>query len=477
MTFNSPEFLIFFVVVFAVHYALPPSRRWLLLLAGSYFFYMWWSPSYGILLAFSTLVDFFAALRMPGSSPTTKRVLLGVSLVSNLGLLFVFKYFNFTARLLSTIGDLTGYFRPLPIGSVLHVLLPVGISFYTFQSMSYTIDVYRGRLRPTSHLGLFALYLSFFPQLVAGPIERAGHLLPQFRHPRPFDYDRAASGLQLVLRGLLKKLLIADNLGTFVDPVFLAPEANGPATLALATLAFSFQIYCDFSGYSDIAIGTGRILGYDLMENFRRPYLAGSIPEFWRRWHISLSTWFRDYVYVSLGGNRVSPSRLRWNLFVVFALSGLWHGADWTFVVWGAFHGMLMIAWVTLERFSLPTSPWVARVLGVGITCFLVCVGWVFFRAESIGDAWYVLGQVGSFDAWSVAEIVTTVDRLRPSLRVAFAACAIMTVWHVIEELRGSAWAWAKAPRPARWLVYQSGVVALLLFGHFEEAPFIYFQF
>ncbi|CAN5908465.1 hypothetical protein BH23GEM7_BH23GEM7_20090 [soil metagenome] len=341
MLFNSLQFLFFFPVVVALYFATPHRFRWTLLLAASYYFYACWKPEYLLLIIASTLVDYGAALGMGAAATQARRkAFLALSLGSNLGLLFAFKYFNFFNESARALFDQFNLFYGVP---AFDVLLPVGISFYTFQTLSYTIDVYRGQREPERHLGIFALYVSFFPQLVAGPIERSTRLLPQFFEKHEFSADRVSSGLRLILWGFFKKIVIADRLAIYVNEVYGNPAGFDGPTLLLATYFFAFQIYCDFSAYSDIAIGAARVMGFELMQNFRRPYFARSIHEFWQRWHISLSTWFRDYVYIPLGGNRVPFWRWYVNLFAVFLVSGLWHGANWTFVVWGGLHGFYLV--------------------------------------------------------------------------------------------------------------------------------------
>ncbi|MCB0064655.1 MAG: MBOAT family protein, partial [Caldilineaceae bacterium] len=340
MLFNSLQFIIFFPAVVTIYFLLPHRYRWLLLLAASYYFYAAWQIEYTLLIFISTAVDYAMAHLMAQSEKLWhRRAYLGVSLLVNLGLLFGFKYFNFFNESVRATLNLFNIFYNVP---AFQVLLPVGISFYTFQTLSYTIDVYRGKLAPERHFGRFALYVAFFPQLVAGPIERATHLLPQFHQPMTFNQTRIASGLRLLLWGMFKKVVIADRLALYVNQVYDHPGDHGALTLLIASYFFAFQIYCDFSGYSDIAIGAARVMGFDLMENFRQPYMARSIAGFWRRWHISLSTWFRDYLYIPLGGNRVARWRWYSNLFLVFLVSGLWHGAAWHFVIWGALHGLLV---------------------------------------------------------------------------------------------------------------------------------------
>ena len=321
MLFNSFEYFLFFPIVAMLYFGVPQRLRWVLLLAASYFFYMCWKPGYLLLIVASTLVDYWAGLGIGrATSVSGKRGYLAVSLTANLGLLFFFKYYNFFSDSLREFSRLWGGTLDIPHSDF---LLPVGISFYTFQTLSYTIEVYRGNKEPERHLGIFALYVAFFPQLVAGPIERAQRLLPQFREKHEFVYDRVVSGLKLIAWGLFKKVVIADRLAGVVDVVYGNVDAHSGPAFVVATVAFAFQIFCDFSGYTDIAIGSARVMGFELMTNFRRPYFAASIPDFWRRWHISLSTWFRDYVYVPLGGSRVSRSRWYGNLFIVFLVSGL----------------------------------------------------------------------------------------------------------------------------------------------------------
>ena len=340
MLFNSLHFLIFFPIILFLYFTIPHKYRWTILLAGSYYFYMSWKAEYIILIMISTLIDYVAGIQIDKAvSRTRKKIFLGLSLFTNLGLLFAFKYFNFFS-------DSTRIFlqqfaiqlNPL----TLKVLLPVGISFYTFQTLSYTIDIFRGRIKPEKHLGIFAVYVSFFPQLVAGPIERAKNLLPQFYVKHKFKYDRAVSGARLMLWGFFKKMVIADTVAITVNMVFNNPSAYSGTYLILATIFFAIQIYCDFSGYSDIAIGAARMMGFDLMQNFRMPYLSKSIREFWKRWHISLSTWFRDYLYYPLIGKKITIFKLYFCIFLVFLISGLWHGANWTFLIWGGLHGFYL---------------------------------------------------------------------------------------------------------------------------------------
>ena len=360
------------------------------MLLASYYFYMSWKVEYVILIVISTLVDYFCGKKMAAlPDKAARKKYLYLSLVSNLGLLFLFKYFNFFSRSFSKIFGVLNesflHWNVLHDTYTLKVLLPVGISFYTFQTLSYTIDVYNGRTSAENHLGKFALFVSFFPQLVAGPIERSSHLLPQFHQTFEFDYNRVKEGLLLMVWGFFKKLVIADRLAAYVNEVYNNVDKYDGFHNIIATYFFAFQIYCDFSGYSDIAIGSALIMGFSLMQNFRRPYFATNIREFWARWHISLSTWFRDYLYIPLGGNRVVKWRWYYNLFITFVISGLWHGADWTFIVWGFLHGSyLVLGYITqpirnrlLRPFKLGVNGTVGKLLDVLVTFHLVVFAWI----------------------------------------------------------------------------------------------------
>ncbi|MBD0321593.1 MAG: MBOAT family protein, partial [Gemmatimonadetes bacterium] len=348
MLFNSFEFLVFFPVVAAILFALPQRFRKGWLLACSVYFYMSWSPVFILLILYSTTTDYFVAKRFETArSAATRKGWLILSLVTNFGALFFFKYYNFFIESWAAVRASVGLPTNVPL---LGVVLPVGISFYTFEAISYTIDVYRGRIPAEKSYLRLLLFITFFPKLIAGPIERAGHLIPQFERETRLDRERLASGLRLMAWGFFKKLVIADRVAVYVNTVYAAPAEHHGATVLIAAYFFAFQIFCDFSAYTDIATGAARILGYDLLENFRRPYQARSIQDFWSRWHISLSSWFRDYLYIPLGGNRVSSARWCANLLIVFLVSGLWHGANWTYVVWGGLHGLYLV-------FSILTQP------------------------------------------------------------------------------------------------------------------------
>lgn len=479
MLFNSVAFLIFFPTVVILYFFLPFRRRWIWLLAASLFFYMFWKVSYGFLLLLTAGIDYLMGRALGRAVSTTRRKsLLLISLLSNLGILFFFKYYNFFVHVLHQVFQQLQWSCLIPYSDF---LLPVGISFYTFQSLSYTIDVYRRVIPVEKHFGRFLLYVTFFPQLVAGPIERAKNLLPQMNQQFSFDYQRVRSGLLLMAFGFFKKLVIADRLAVYVNAVYNHPDQFTGLPVWLATWFFAFQIYCDFSGYSDIAIGAARVMGFSLMENFRRPYYAKSIHEFWQRWHISLSTWFRDYLYIPLGGNRVARNRWYFNLFIVFLISGFWHGANWTFIIWGGLHGLYLlfsiwtkrlreksIAWLRLDRL-----PFLLNVLRIAITFHLVLLSWVFFRANNLHDALTVLKNML---VWNLDYQRVALGKIE--LAVAGFALLILETVHLLQRNRH--WLTGFMARPAwmRWLVYYSLVLFILLFGEMAtEQQFIYFQF
>lgn len=393
MLFNSMEFAIFLPIVFMLYWAIPNKYRWILLLVSSYYFYMSWNVKYVFLILFTTLVSYGCALLLESTESVSRRKgYLVLTSVVSLGVLFFFKYFNFFSESFCSL--LQSFAIPMhPI--TLKLMLPVGISFYTFQTLSYVIDVYRGNVKAERHLGKYAAFISFFPQLVAGPIERTSNLLPQISKEHHFQYEKASYGLRLMAWGFYKKIVVADTLALYVDPVYGNVQMYKGLALIMSTVLFTIQIYCDFSGYSDIAIGTAKLFDVDLMRNFNSPYFSASIKEFWSRWHISLSTWFRDYVYIPLGGNRCKKSRHYLNLIITFLLSGLWHGANWTYVIWGAVHGVAQV----IENFITGGGKkqdkghglrWLLAVAAVFIFCNCA---WVFFRASSLGDAIYVFSH------------------------------------------------------------------------------------
>ncbi|MEI8230455.1 MAG: MBOAT family O-acyltransferase [Candidatus Peregrinibacteria bacterium] len=479
MSFTSSLFLLFFPVTVGCIFCTPRRFRWVTLLIASYLFYMSWKPFYVLLLASTTLVDYYAARFLFASiRPGVRRGWLLLSFCSNLGVLVYFKYANFFAASGSEMLHFFGWSWSFPS---LHVVLPVAISFYTFQSLSYMMDVYRGVCPAEKHLGLFALYTSFFPQLVAGPIERAPHLLPQFREMPRWDTDNFFSGLSRMLTGFFKKIVIADSLARIINPLYADPQLHSGASLFFATILFSFQIYCDFSGYSDIAIGAAKVMGFSLRENFLHPYAAFSVADFWRRWHISLSSWFRDYLYIPLGGNRKGLVRQCGNLLFVFLISGLWHGASWTFVIWGGLHGLyLVIGLLTLRLrthiaaiLGMSSFPRLHHFLRVSVTYALVTFAWIFFRAATLRDALYIVTHLFSGFSVSVSSV------MHAEYGVALWAVIVISVllFWLWEALVQSTWAQWIASRPVylRWGIYYLAIILLL--GSGKPETFLYFQF
>lgn len=487
MLFNSLAFLWFFPIVTTAYFLLPHRWRWAMLLAASCYFYMKFLPIYILILAFTILIDYVAGIMIENAHGTRRKQYLAASIIANVGVLFVFKYFNFFNANLAALAHAIHWNYSL---DGLALILPIGLSFHTFQAMSYTIEVYYGRFKAERHLGIYALYVMFYPQLVAGPIERPQNLLPQFHAEHSFDYKRVAFGLQLMLWGMFKKVVIADRLAVVVDQVYSHPSAYGGADVLLATYAFAFQIYCDFSGYTDIAIGCAQVMGITMMQNFKRPYFAESIPDFWRRWHVSLSTWFRDYLYIPLGGNRAGAWRCFFNVFAVFVVSGLWHGANWTYVVWGAVHGTYMIlSMITQDArarsaraLGLDQFPKLARWLNILLTFHLVCFAWIFFRADSLSDAWTLIGRLfatrGAWGGISVGESLLTLGLSQWDIRVALGAVAALLGVDLLTHGGGSL-RQRLADRPAylRWSLCYAALFAIAFLGKFTMKQFIYFQF
>ncbi len=395
MTFNSSAFFIFFSVTFCLYYLLPHRWQNRMLLSANFLFYGWWDWRFLGLILISISTDYFCSLQINHHpEQVSKKKFLALSITINLGILGFFKYFNF---FISSFADALKFVGLQPHLPVLQIILPVGISFYTFKTISYSVDVYRGEIEPTKNFTDYALFVSFFPQLIAGPIERAGNLLPQIQNKRRFDKRQLKDGLQLFFWGLFKKVFVADNLGLIVDQVYGNPQASG-AEYIVATWAFAFQIYSDFSGYSDMAQGLGKCLGFEMMQNFKQPYFAISPSDFWRRWHISLSTWMRDYLYIPLGGNKKGPSKTYRNLMLTMLLAGLWHGAAWNFVIWGGYHGLLLVghrmmgAGKKLKKAA--TSPLIIYLLKAFFMFQFVCIGWIFFRAQSLEHIFQIISRI-----------------------------------------------------------------------------------
>ncbi len=481
MLFNSLAFALFFPIVVLLYFLCPHKYRWILLLIASYYFYMCWKAEYALLILLSTVVDYFVAIKMSKiPEKQQRRKWLYISLFVNLGLLFTFKYLDFFSGSLNTLFQSFNLLAEIP---AFKLLLPVGISFYTFQTLSYSVDVYNGKVEPERHFGIFALYVSFFPQLVAGPIERPGRLLPQFRERVKFDYERVVDGLRMMFWGFFMKLVIADNAVGIVDTVYRSPEKYEGLQVILATFLFAFQIFCDFAGYSIIAIGAAKVIGFDLMQNFNRPYFATSIREFWQRWHISLSTWFRDYCYIPLGGNRTVKWRWYYNLMVTFVVSGLWHGANWTFVVWGFLHGLYLIAAIIWKpyadkfyvRSGMSELPTLSRVLQIFTTFILACLAWVFFRAQSVADAMTIFKKMPNISLgqfrWDLFPKYTY------QLKTVLFFIAVLLIIHILEEFRGIRNPLFSKHQPVRWVAYVVFGLIILSFGAFSSSQFIYFRF
>jgi len=492
MLFNSLSFLVFFPVVTVLYFLLPHRYRWLLLLAASCIFYMVFIPAYVLILAFLITIDYFACIWIEQSQGKRRKIFLLLSILSVCLALFIFKYFNFINWNLRALAGFLHWNYPM---GVLRLILPLGLSFHTFQSLSCVVEVYKGRQKAERNFGIYALYVMFYPQLVAGPIERPQHLLHQFYEAHDFEYRRVTDGLKLMLWGFFKKVVIADRLAALVSSVYGNPVSYPGIPLMLATFFFAFQIYCDFSGYSDIAIGAAQVMGFKLVENFRRPYFAKSVSEFWRRWHISLSSWFRDYVYIPLGGNRVSRWRHYLNLFVTFLISGLWHGANWTFVIWGALHGIYVLAETVTERIrnafthaaGLDRVPVPLKSVKVAVTFALVTFAWIFFRAKSVQEAWYISTHLFTgfgdllmrFPAFlsGRGHLELPLPGNKQDYVIAAALVTFLGLVQLIQR-RGSIRQMAyRSPIWLRWTAYYGLVVAILLLGVFENRQFIYFQF
>ncbi len=469
MFFDTPVYFFFLAIVVLLYWRFGRYQQNILLLVASYFFYGWWDWRFLFLIFTSTVVDFFAARYIASSdNAARRRILLTISLVVNFGFLGFFKYFNFFADSLSfSLAHVGVGLRP----TFLQIILPPGISFYTFQAVAYIVDVYHRKLEPSRSFIDYALFISLFPHLVAGPIQRPSHLLPQVQRPRRFDSERFFDGLMLILSGLFRKCVVADNCAKMADAAFSGRmgEPNLGVVL-IGTYAFAWQIYADFSGYSDIARGSAQLVGFHFMVNFRQPYLAVSLQDFWRRWHISLSTWLRDYLYIPLGGNRKGELKTYRNLMVTMLLGGLWHGANWTFVVWGALHGvgLSMERWFAKGRDMLSRSSavetWFSRI----VIFHLVCLAWIFFRAQNMSAALDFLAGVGRL-------------RFGPDFGAALAFIAVFTIplflLDLMLEYRGEEYVFQRAPELSRVAAGLALVLAVIAFSANVGAAFIYFRF
>lgn len=488
MLFNSIDFIIFFVVVTFLYYILPHKVRWVLLLISSYYFYMCWKPIYILLILLCTVVNYFGALIIHRARDIRiKKFWLVFSLAISFGVLIFYKYLPFINDALNTISFYLGIDYPI---EHFDIFLPMGISFYTFQTLSYTIDVYKGEMNPERNFFRLSLYVSFFPQLVAGPIERADRLLPQFEKRVNFDKVRVLYGIKIMLIGLFKKVVVADRLAVAVDTVYNSPVEYSGIYYVIATLFFAFQIYCDFSAYSEIALGVAKALGIDLMVNFDHPYQSKSIQEFWRRWHISLSTWFRDYLYIPLGGSRVSRIRHYFNLMVTFLISGLWHGADWTFIFWGGLHGLYQV----IGKITKGVRDRIKSLLRLEgnflwglvqniFTFILVLFAWIFFRANSITESFYIARNLFSdVEMWKDADYMYTVVNSMGLSFFEFVIAVASIILLILGELIGRKKPLYVKLNNSNFIVEGTFYMALLLIiltmgVFFNASEFIYFQF
>lgn len=495
MLFNSIEYLIFFPIVVGIYFLLSFKYRWIWLLLASYFFYMSWNSKYALLMGTSTVITYLSGILIDKDNEIEeknkrvrrKKLWVFLSFASNLFILFFFKYFNFFNENLIYLFEKFNMNWKIPN---FNILLPVGISFYTFQALSYTVDVYRGDIKAQKNLGKYALFVSFFPQLVAGPIERSTHLLVQLDRKFQFDYERIKYALLLILWGLFKKIVIADRLAIVVNTVYNQPEKYQGLVLVIASIFFAFQIYCDFSAYSDMAIGSARVMGYDLMENFNNPYFSSSINEFWKRWHISLSTWFRDYLYIPLGGSRVGKLKKYFNILFVFFVSGLWHGANWTFIFWGILHGIYQVISYELKpmqnficsKLKINKETYGYRLYRIIFTFVLIDFAWIFFRANTFKDAKYIVKNLKVFNPEVLIDGtlyklgLDTKDFKISIFMILFLIFSdyIRKRYNLNELLR-------KRNIVIRLFVYYFSIFFIIVFGFYgtkyDASQFIYFQF
>jgi D-alanyl-lipoteichoic acid acyltransferase DltB (MBOAT superfamily) len=475
MLFNSAEFLLFFPIVTALYFLLPNRWRWVLLLLASCVFYMAWIPIYVTILFLIIIVDYIAARKIESAAGSQRKLFLLVSIIANVSLLAIFKYYAFLCNNVAEILHLLHINWTFP---ALNLILPIGLSFHTFQALAYTIEVYKGRQPAEKHLGIYALYVMFYPQLVAGPIERPQNLIHQFKEDHPFSPENFVSGMRLMLWGFFKKVVIADRLAILVNHVYNQPHDYSGWPLILATYCFAYQIYCDFSGYSDIAIGAARVMGINLMKNFNSPYCATNIQEFWHRWHISLSTWFRDYLYIPLGGSKGSQIERFRNIVIVFFISGLWHGANWTFAEWGLLHGAFFIVYIFWQR-AVKNMPKILpqpihHAVSLFITFNAVCFAWIFFRANTTADAAWIVGHLFPL---SQAEKISELGLTGGEMLTAAAAILILELVQYLERNKGGVAFFEQQKLSTRWISYYTLIFIIVLLGEFGGQRFIYFQF
>ena len=473
MLFNSIEFLIFFPIVTILFYLLPFRYRWMMLLAASCFFYMWFIPKYILILLITIAIDYSAGILIErwNDDAYRKKWCLIISIISTCSVLFIFKYLNFCSANYVALAQHFGWSNP---GKVLQIALPIGLSFHTFQSLSYVIEVYRGTQKAEHHFGYYSLYVMFYPQLVTGPIERPQNLLRQLHEEKALQYDNIANGLRLILFGLFLKMVVADNLGQYVDQVYANPMDFSTLDISLAMLFYSFQIYVDFFGYSTIALGCALCMGFTLIDNFKAPYQAGSIQEFWRRWHISLSTWFRDYLYIPLGGNRVAVPRWALNTLIVFTVCGIWHGANWTFMIWGFAYGVLLIMERGLrnihvfDKIENTTGRTVVSLLNILKTFIIVTLLWSIFRATSFANLHDL------FAAWTHNASLPHTLHVNAVSWLALGAFIILDL--ILKQQRFDKWC-GQLNSYLRWTIYGGMIFSVIALSSVQHYPFIYFQF
>lgn len=471
MLFNSIEFLLFFPIVTSLFYLLPHKYRWIHLLLSSCAFYMFFIPQYILILFTTILIDYIAAIWIEKSPAGKKKTYLIISVISTCLVLFVFKYFDFFNQNMICLSHVLGFYYP---EKVIKFILPIGLSFHTFQSLSYVIEVYKGNQKAEKHFGIYSLYVMFYPQLVTGPIERPQNLLVQLRQEKRFDYSNLSEGLRLMLFGLFIKMVVADNLAVYVDQIYANPLNYNSLSILKGLFFYSFQIYGDFLGYSTIAVGCAKLMGYSLMDNFKTPYLSKSIGEFWQRWHISLSSWFRDYIYFSLGGNRVKIKRWMINILIVFILSGLWHGAEWTFVLWGLVHGVINILEKLLKRFLKPIqteNAFLQRVINmfnIVKTFIIVSFIWILFRASNVSQVKIVCS--------SIINNLYVIDNFVIDPKIWLFLGLFIVIDIILFNNRFDFWC-AKKHTIVRWSLYSVMVFSIIVFSSVNNFPFIYFQF
>jgi alginate O-acetyltransferase complex protein AlgI len=468
MLFNSLEFLLFFPIVTILFFILPHNYRWLLLLIASCIFYMFFIPQYIFILFTTIVIDYTAGIWIEKTSGKKKKRWLIVSIISTILVLFIFKYFNFFNHNMLVLSHKFGFYYP---EDVIKVILPIGLSFHTFQSLSYVIEVYYGNYKAEKHFGIYSLYVMFYPQLVAGPIERPGNLLPQFRRIHSFEYTRVTQGLKLMFWGFFQKIVIADTLSLLVNTVYDTPGAYQGLDVWLATFFFGIQIYCDFAGYTNIAKGAATVMGFNLMNNFNLPYFSKSFSEFWRRWHISLSSWFRDYLYIPLGGNRVKTrTRFIFTIMFVFMVSGFWHGAGWTYIIWGALHGIYYLSDKYFPFKWLSPEKKINQLLKMLFVFALVNFAWIFFRSKSV-----TISMILVENSFNLLQTSLNFDKLY--LLKCFSLIGILFVVSLIERKKDIVSYISEKPFALRWSVYYISAILLIAFGNYGIQEFIYFRF